>query len=86
VNAAPIVGTTDTPADPLPQALVLTAIVISFGMTAVIMIMAIGGHLQAGHDRIDLDRARTRHDHLDHRPRRAPEARQKAAAPSPGGA
>lgn len=56
VNAAPIVGTTDTPADPLPQALVLTAIVISFGMTAVIMIMAIGGHLQAGHDRIDLDR------------------------------
>jgi multicomponent K+:H+ antiporter subunit C len=55
VNSAPIVGTTDTPADPLPQALVLTAIVISFGMTAVIMIMAIGGHLQAGHDRIDLD-------------------------------
>ncbi|WP_295074569.1 Na+/H+ antiporter subunit C [Tabrizicola sp.] len=55
VNAAPIVGTIDTPADPLPQALVLTAIVISFGMTAVIMIMAIGGHLQAGHDRIDLD-------------------------------
>jgi multicomponent K+:H+ antiporter subunit C len=55
VNAAPIVGTTDTPADPLPQALVLTAIVISFGMTAVIMIMAIGGHLQAGHDRIDFD-------------------------------
>ena len=55
VNAAPIVGTTDAPADPLPQALVLTAIVISFGMTAVIMIMAIGGHLQAGHDRIDLD-------------------------------
>ena len=40
VNAAPIVGTTDAPADPLPQALVLTAIVISFGMTAVIMIMA----------------------------------------------
>ena len=55
VNAAPIVGITDAPSDPLPQALVLTAIVISFGMTAVIMIMAIGGHLEAGHDRIDLD-------------------------------
>ena len=55
VNAAPIIGQTDSPADPLPQALVLTAIVISFGMTAVIMIMAIAGHLQAGHDRIDLD-------------------------------
>jgi multicomponent K+:H+ antiporter subunit C len=55
VNAAPIIGTADTYADPLPQALVLTAIVISFGMTAVIMIMAIGGYLEAGHDRIDLD-------------------------------
>ena len=54
VNAAPIIGTRDSYADPLPQALVLTAIVISFGMTAVMMIMAIGGHLQAGHDRIDL--------------------------------
>lgn len=56
-NAAPIIGTTETYADPLPQALVLTAIVISFGMTAVIMIIAIGGHLQAGHDRIDLDKS-----------------------------
>ena len=55
VNAAPIIGTPSPHADPLPQALVLTAIVISFGMTAVIMMLAIGGHLQAGHDRIDLD-------------------------------
>jgi multicomponent K+:H+ antiporter subunit C len=55
INAAPIIGTPTPHADPLPQALVLTAIVISFGMTAVIMIMAIGGHLSAGHDRIDLD-------------------------------
>ena len=54
LNAAPIIGTTDTPTDPLPQALVLTAIVISFGMTAVILIMAIGGNLAAGHDRINL--------------------------------
>ena len=54
LNAAPIIGTTDAPTDPLPQALVLTAIVISFGMTAVILIMAIGGNLAAGHDRIDL--------------------------------
>lgn len=56
LNAAPIIGTTDIYTDPLPQALVLTAIVISFGMTAVIMIMAVGGYLQAGHDRVDLDR------------------------------
>jgi multicomponent K+:H+ antiporter subunit C len=57
VNAAPIIGRTDAPADPLPQALVLTAIVISFGMTAVIMIMAIGGYLTSGQDRIDLDQS-----------------------------
>ncbi|MCU0903663.1 MAG: Na+/H+ antiporter subunit C [Tabrizicola sp.] len=55
VNAAPIIGRTETYADPLPQALVLTAIVISFGMTAVIMIMAIGGYLASGNDRVDLD-------------------------------
>jgi multicomponent K+:H+ antiporter subunit C len=40
--------------DPLPQALVLTAIVISFGMTAVILIMALGAFLEAGHDKVDM--------------------------------
>jgi multicomponent K+:H+ antiporter subunit C len=54
VNAAPIIGQSDTYADPLPQALVLTAIVISFGMTAVLMILAIGGNLVAGHDRVNV--------------------------------
>jgi multicomponent K+:H+ antiporter subunit C len=53
-NRAPIIGTSDVYADPLPQALVLTAIVISFGMTAVIMIMAIGGFLESGHDRVNM--------------------------------
>jgi multicomponent K+:H+ antiporter subunit C len=53
-NAAPIIGRSEVYADPLPQALVLTAIVISFGMTAVIMIMAIGGYLEAGHDRVNI--------------------------------
>jgi len=57
VNAAPIIGQAETYADPLPQALVLTAIVISFGMTAVLMIMAIGGHLEAGHDRVNMAEA-----------------------------
>jgi multicomponent K+:H+ antiporter subunit C len=55
VNAAPIIGTGKVLADPLPQALVLTAIVISFGMTAVIMVMAIGSYLVAGHDRVNGD-------------------------------
>jgi multicomponent K+:H+ antiporter subunit C len=54
VNAAPIIGQSSSYADPLPQALVLTAIVISFGMTAVLMILAIGGYLVAGHDRVDV--------------------------------
>jgi multicomponent K+:H+ antiporter subunit C len=53
VAAAPIVFSTDTPSDPLPQALVLTAIVISFGMTAVIVMMAIGSYLELGHDKVD---------------------------------
>lgn len=43
-------------ADPLPQALVLTAIVISFGMTAVMVLMALGAFFSAGDDGIDLDR------------------------------
>jgi multicomponent K+:H+ antiporter subunit C len=41
--------------DPLTQALVLTAIVISFGMTAVIVMMALGSFLETGDDRIDLN-------------------------------
>lgn len=39
--------------DPLPQALVLTAIVISFAMTAVIVTMALGAYLHAGDDLAD---------------------------------
>lgn len=51
--AVPIVGTVEAPTDPLPQALVLTAIVISFGMTAVIVMMALGAYLELGHDGTD---------------------------------
>jgi multicomponent K+:H+ antiporter subunit C len=39
--------------DPLPQALVLTAIVISFGMTALIVVLALRGFLETGSDWID---------------------------------
>ena len=42
--------------DPLPQALVLTAIVISFGMTAVVVVIALGSYLSSMDDRIDLSR------------------------------
>ena len=41
-------------ADPLPQALVLTAIVISFGMTAVVVMLALGAYLHGGDDRVDM--------------------------------
>ncbi|WP_309665851.1 Na+/H+ antiporter subunit C [Tabrizicola sp.] len=54
VNMAPIIKDGASYADPLPQALVLTAIVISFGMTAVIVIMSLGAYLEAGHDKVDM--------------------------------
>jgi multicomponent K+:H+ antiporter subunit C len=54
VNAPPIVAKdVTTYADPLPQALVLTAIVISFGMTALIVVLALRGFLETGSDRVD---------------------------------
>lgn len=39
--------------DPLPQALVLTAIVISFGMTALIVVLALRGFLETGSDGVE---------------------------------
>ena len=39
--------------DPLPQALVLTAIVISFGMTALIVVLALRAYLEADSDAVD---------------------------------
>lgn len=39
--------------DPLPQALVLTAIVISFGMTALVVVLALRTYLETGSDRVD---------------------------------
>jgi multicomponent K+:H+ antiporter subunit C len=39
--------------DPLPQALVLTAIVISFGMTAVAVMIGLGAFLGSDDDHVD---------------------------------
>lgn len=55
-GAPPILGVMETSTDPLPQALVLTAIVISFGMTALTVILALGSYLNAGTDQIDIER------------------------------
>jgi multicomponent K+:H+ antiporter subunit C len=51
VDQPPIVSTDRTSyADPLPQALVLTAIVISFGMTALIVVLSLRSYLETGSD------------------------------------
>lgn len=39
--------------DPLPQALVLTAIVIAFGMTAFLIVLALKARSQLGNDHVD---------------------------------
>jgi len=39
--------------DPLPQALVLTAIVITFGMTAFVVVLALRSFLETGSDQVD---------------------------------
>ncbi|MCK6451445.1 MAG: Na+/H+ antiporter subunit C [Alphaproteobacteria bacterium] len=54
VDRPPIVGASAAPVDPLPQALVLTAIVISFGMTALIVVLSLRGFLESGSDRVDM--------------------------------
>ena len=42
-------------ANPLPQALVLTAIVITFGMTAFVVILMLRSFLETGSDHVDGD-------------------------------
>ena len=54
VGASPIlIDGIETYSDPLPQALVLTAIVISFGMTAVVVMIGLGAFLGSSDDQVD---------------------------------
>jgi multicomponent K+:H+ antiporter subunit C len=54
IGAPPIIEQARTDyADPLPQALVLTAIVISFGMTAFVVILALRARAELGNDHVD---------------------------------
>ena len=58
VDAAPILvkgqaATLATVADPLPQALVLTAIVIGFAMSALLLAIAIRAHAETGTGHVD---------------------------------
>jgi multicomponent K+:H+ antiporter subunit C len=59
VGAPPIVrdaqATLANTTDPLPQALVLTAIVIGFAMTALLLALALRTHAATGSDHVDGD-------------------------------
>lgn len=52
-GAPPLAGSALPTADPLPQALVLTAIVIGFGMTAFVVILALRARGELGNDHVD---------------------------------
>lgn len=54
VGQPPIIAATATGyADPVPQALVLTAIVISFAMTAFVIVLALKAQDELGNDHVD---------------------------------
>ena len=53
VDRPPIIGGAAGYTDPLPQALVLTAIVISFGMTALVVVLALRAFLETGSDEVE---------------------------------
>ena len=53
LDAPPLIRDGASYADPLPQALVLTAIVIGFGMTAYLVMLALRALSESGSDHID---------------------------------
>ena len=69
--------------DPLPQALVLTAIVIAFAMTAVSIVVAIRSRADNHSDHVDGGRAER--EFLRAEQRRHDEAREAAHAAAPAG-
>jgi len=53
LDGAAILGMAESYADPLPQALTLTAIVIGFAMIAFVVILAIRARADLGNDYVD---------------------------------
>jgi multicomponent K+:H+ antiporter subunit C len=53
LNGAAVLGQSEQYSDPLPQALVLTAIVIGFAMTAFAVILAMRSRADQGNDHVD---------------------------------
>jgi multicomponent K+:H+ antiporter subunit C len=59
IGRPPILGASEMPvADPLPQALVLTAIVIGFAMTALLLVLALRTHADSGSDHVEGENTR----------------------------
>jgi multicomponent K+:H+ antiporter subunit C len=78
-NAAPpILGAAPLTADPLPQALVLTAIVIGFATTGFVLELALRSRHETGSDHVDGDPAEADRDRT--RNRRAAARRDEWAA------
>jgi multicomponent K+:H+ antiporter subunit C len=48
-----VIGSGASYPDPLPQALVLTAIVISFAMTAFVLVLSLRARAELGNDHVD---------------------------------
>ncbi|TDQ40014.1 Na+/H+ antiporter subunit C [Thiopseudomonas denitrificans] len=48
-----VIGSAADYTDPVPQALVLTAIVIGFAMTAFVLVLALRAHVLLGSDHVD---------------------------------
>ena len=53
IGVPPVISDAAAYTDPLPQALVLTAIVISFGMTAFVIVLALKARAELGNDHVD---------------------------------
>ena len=53
MNAPPLISDGASYTDPLPQALALTAIVIGFGMTAFLVMLALRALAESGDDSVD---------------------------------
>jgi len=53
MDAPPLIRDGASYTDPLPQALVLTAIVIGFGMTAYLVMLALRALAESGSDHVD---------------------------------
>jgi len=53
LDAPPLIRAGASYTDPLPQALVLTAIVIGFGMTAYLLMLSLRATAETGDDHVD---------------------------------